>query len=465
MKLTLEDILRETKGTFIFHKKKIKKIETVSTDTRTIRKNQLFISLTGQNYQGVLFCLDAYKKGCRLFVVQTKDYSKVSKELLTKKIVVILVKNTLDAYQSLARFYLKSFAGTKIAITGSAGKTMTKQLLGHFLNTKYKVFVSKKNENNQIGIPKNIFLIKKPSDFFIFEFGMNHRGEIKRLSWIVKPNITLITNILPAHLEFFKNLNEIAKAKSEIFKYQKKSGMAFLNQHSKELSIQKKYTISIKKTFFFDSTCLSVISSFGKKMHFFIQDRQTKNNYPCPIINPMTLSNLEAALRLAEVLSIPRQHALQSLKKFQMPKRRFTMVCKKPLVIDDAYNANPASIFKTIEGILTLFETVKKKNFHIVLGDVFELGVHMKACYLKMALQLSDLLKTKKPNIFFYFIGKEIKMCYDKLIWVDKQYFLNQASLISILCHKVKKDSIVLFKASNGMKFNQLIKEFLCFIT
>ena len=204
MNFTTENILKETKGTLVFHQKKIKKIEAVSTDTRTIRKNQLFISLTGPNYQGVLFCLEAYKKGCRLFIVAKKEYSKISKQLLTKNIVIILVKDSLEAYQSLARFYLQSFGGTKIALTGSAGKTITKQLLGHFLNTKYKVFVSKKNENNQIGVPKNIFLIKKPYDVFIFEFGMNQAGEIKRLSWIVKPDMTLITNILPAHLKFLK---------------------------------------------------------------------------------------------------------------------------------------------------------------------------------------------------------------------------------------------------------------------
>ena len=92
-----------------------------------------------------------------------------------------------------------------------------------------------------------------------------------------------------------------------------------------------------------------------------------------------------------------------------MPKRRFSIVCKKPFVIDDAYNANPTSMFKTIEGILTLFEAIKKKDFHFVLGDIFELGKHMKACYLEMALQLSHLLKTKNSTIFFYFIGKRNK--------------------------------------------------------
>ena len=514
--LTLDEIIKNTSSFLLIDKASSRKVDGVNIDSRIIKAGELFVAIRGDKYLAVDFVGQAWQKGVSHFLIDKKDvHNPHLKTLGDKPVSLIVANDVLSAYQDLSAFYLdkitKDRNAIRIAITGSVGKTTTKDLLAFLLKKNYLVFATDKNENNHIGVPKNIFQLK-PIDqtarlIYIFELGMNHTGEIDRLSAIVKPTISLITNVLPIHLANFKSTKRIAKAKCEIFKHQTEDGIAFLNQKSAHLDVQKKYSKHLKNVYIFSSEEIEVIgadNSSSTQMRAGLQDRRTHKIYPISMETALAFSvnvaNVSTALQVAEKLDVNREVALASLKGFIFPKRHLEIIkgfsvakaLKKkastqdsldfPLVIDDAYNANDASIIGLVSAALRFAKLIQKNkhdehsleplHVHFVLGDIFELGRHTNKIHRQLAKSLNTLLNEQQDNFTItkvicavYCIGKSMKICYDNLFFKKKFYFTEAERTLVLTTLKQQVNaypkSMIAFKASHGMHFDKLIDDFL----
>ena len=475
----IETILKKTANFKKFLKAEIQKkllqkilhsspeINFISTDSRdNLDYKSLFITLQGENFDGSDFVENAYQKGCRNFICSDDKEQKIKKKLQKKinNCNIFFVKNPLLSYGDLAKDYLKKWQGQKIAITGSAGKTSTKFYLTHLLCSQVKVFAGDKNYNNAVGIPKCIFQIDQNYDFYIFEMGMNHSNEISYLSQIVQPDITIITTILTAHIGYFKNEEEIAKAKAEIFEGQNSKGVTFLPEKNKHLPLLKKKAQHLK-IYFFDESKFEIAFSlnnfnFETEIQFSLAKKKIKIAYPN--FDPFILTNLSIAIAVFEFLAksffdcdlIALQNSLQNISHVE---RRCSEITFNPKIIDDSYNANFDSMILVV---LKLLEIVDEKLF-IVLGDILELGEKSKFYHLQIAEKLNSFLqkKNKKQNQYFCFYGDHMKNCYEKLNTSHKKYFQTKKELFLFLQENFNKNTIFFFKASNGMGFGEVIKK------
>lgn len=497
---TLKEIaenLKKLKKKQLSRKNSFEEINFISTDSRdSLDSQSLFICLKGEKFDGSDFVLHAFEKGCRNFIVNfdeqqkvlqifKKKYQEKNQQQNQKKISQInffFVEDSLISYGDLAKNYLKKWQGTKIAITGSAGKTSTKFYLTYFLKSQTNVFTSEKNYNNAIGIPKCIFQIDKNYPFYIFEMGMNHSNEISYLSKIVEPEITLITTVLAAHIGYFKNEQEIAKAKAEIFDGQNSCGVAFLPKKNKHLNFLISKTSHLKKVYLFDQQDFEMSISlkdfiFETKVIFDLKS-DTKNNLEKSIkkfeiifqkFDPFTVANLAPALAVFSFLqnSLPNFNSdvfQKSLKNIPDIQRRCSEINFNPKIIDDSYNANFDSLVFVVKELL---KTVKN-NVFIILGDVLELGEKSQYYHTQMAKEFNLVFEKNKNdnknekqkyNSHFCFYGRNMLYCYQNLGYDKKEYFETKEELCSFLQENFSKDTIFFFKASNGMGFVETIEK------
>ncbi|HKL12857.1 MAG TPA: UDP-N-acetylmuramoyl-tripeptide--D-alanyl-D-alanine ligase, partial [Halanaerobiales bacterium] len=230
-KYKVKDILKATKGKLI--KGDLNQVlKGVSTDTRKLENEDIFIALQGENFDAHNFIDDQLAKEVKAIIVQ--------KEINVDCENIILVENTTKALQDMAKYHRDNFKNVKvIGITGSSGKTSTKDILYELLNIKYKVKKNEGNLNNHIGVPLTLFRLTGKEDFFIVEMGMSQKGEISRLAEIADPQLAIITNIGRAHIEFFNSVEDIAKAKGELIEALDKDDIAVLNYDNEYTSILK----------------------------------------------------------------------------------------------------------------------------------------------------------------------------------------------------------------------------------
>ncbi|MGA2142718.1 MAG: Mur ligase family protein, partial [Brevinematales bacterium] len=213
-------------------------VEGFSIDSREITPNQCFVAINGENYNGHNFIRESNIKGVRFFIVQNDYKNKVKKYLHNS--YIIPVKDTVESLSMLAKSYKKHIFASSIGITGSSGKTTTRELISLLLSSKYNVHTSKKNYNNDIGLPLTILQAPPETHILVLEMGMNHRGELKKLSETAEPLLGLITNVGYAHIGMFGSLEKIAEAKAEIFSGIHRHGIALLNRDDGFLEYFKK---------------------------------------------------------------------------------------------------------------------------------------------------------------------------------------------------------------------------------
>lgn len=345
-------------------------VSGISIDSRTISEGQIFIAVRGQNFDGADYAEQAVKKGAILVILQ--DERKKSKE----NFPCIFVRDTCDALQKIASFNRSKFNGCVIAITGSNGKTITKEMLSEILSVRGKVTKTEGNKNNHIGVPLALLDINEETQFAVIEMGMNHVGEIKKLSEIVRPNIGVVLNASRAHIGFFSDLREIARAKSEIMSGIKEKGVLVLNAGDKNL--------------------LDACAVFeGRKILFGISDKadvKAENIHVDELLKPsfelvyggqkilvsLRMSSVEsvfnalAAASAVVSLGFKLSEVKEGLESTQTLKGRMDIrIIKEIIVIDDTYNANPDSVNAALNN-LQGFENKGRKIF--VLGEMFELG-------------------------------------------------------------------------------------------
>ena len=353
------------------------RVSEVSIDSRTIKPRQLFIAIKGDNFDGHDFIREVIKKGANavIFSKRIKNFPRGISTELINEVGFIAVENTRLALSRLASFHRDKFNIPVIAITGSNGKTTTKEMLSWVLSSRAKVLKSPATENNLIGVSLALLKLNNSFDFAVLELGSNHFGEIANLTSIVKPTVGIITNVGSSHLKYLINKKGVFKEKKSLLKGLKGPGIRVLNRDDSYLrriatskhSLNITYGINNKSDFM-----ASEIKFTSQRQWEFILN-SVKQNRVC--LNTIGYANIYNALAVISVARLfARDYALirKRLSNFVFPKRRLRLVKINGIsFIDDTYNANPASLSEAID-VLAKAPIVGRRIF--VMGDMLELG-------------------------------------------------------------------------------------------
>ena len=365
------------------------KTKGVVTDTRLSVKNCFYIALKGINFDGNNFAKEAIEKGAFYALVNKKSIAKDNDRF-------IYVDDTLQTLQKLANYH-RSIIDTKIiAITGSNGKTTTKELLSEILSKEFKIFATKGNLNNHIGVPLSLLSINRECEYAIIELGANHLGEINHLCKIAKPDFGLITNFGYAHIEGFGSFDGVVKGKSELYNYLiEKKGRLFINLDD---AIQKKW-LKYRPISTYGQTSkadfkIEKINNKGKgttiKIENLIIESQLFGDY--------NFSNIGASVAISRFLGVSNQKIKKALELYKPINKRSQVINKKNnKILLDAYNANPSSMIASINSFLKN----NPKNSIAVLGDMLELGSYEKEGHVKIIKLLES-----SPFEEIFFVGK-----------------------------------------------------------
>ncbi|MCC6549794.1 MAG: UDP-N-acetylmuramoyl-tripeptide--D-alanyl-D-alanine ligase [Ignavibacteriaceae bacterium] len=428
-------------------------IDVVSIDTRTLATGSLYIALRGEKHDGHSFIADALRSGAKYIVVDEK-FDLASVEQAAAHFIV--TNDTTRFLGSLARIRRNKLHATVIGITGSNGKTTTKDILSTLLSTKFKTVSTRANDNNHIGVPLTIFRCDAETQMLVLELGTNHFGEIEYTASIAQPDLALITVIGDSHLEYLKNRKGVLKEKEAIFKYAAaRGGKVFINLDDTLLrGLIKKY----KNAITFSTTNRAVYTGKlikpGKGIisQAKITVGKLRETFNMPLLGEHSLGNIVAAAALAHKSGLPESYIAKGIKKIKAPHSRLELIQSgNNVIIDDTYNANPNSMEAALR-ILSSINTEKKKI--AVLGDMFELGSQS----VKLHKGLAPLIK--KLNIDeVLLIGENMKHLFTSLNDKKKTvvYFENGEMLSAYLKSISSEQVLFLFKGSRGMKMEQYI--------
>ena len=414
----------------------------VSIDSRKIQKGDIFIALKGGQYDGHNFIDDCISKGASFVINEECEGDNIIK-----------VKSSKAIIRNMAILYRESMKCKVIGITGSNGKTTTKEMLFHILSPEYNISYTKGNFNSTIGMPISIFSISSSDEIFLAEMGTNQKGEIQYLCEIAQPDFGIITNIAEAHIENFDSLDEIYKEKSNLFKSVSKEGLIFVNMDDIFLS--------------------SSISSFNSKKikygfsgnyHYSAKVDKDKNNnliinntsINMPYLNNNIAKNILCSFTVASELGVKPHVFQKKINSFHTPNGRGNIIYKDDYtIINDTYNSNYSS---TVAGIESLESLSNPKNRKIViLGDMLELGDDSKIFHISI---LDHLIKNNIKDVFLY--GELMNHLYESSKNQNSDinifYFENQDELIKSVNTYILKNDIIYIKGSRGMKMENIIK-------
>lgn len=416
--------------------------EGITTDTRKAGPNQIFLALNGDHFDGNQYAKRAIEKGCSYAIVD--DKSKVLSEKY------ILVDDSLKCLQRLALIHRRTFNIPIIAITGSNGKTTTKELIAAILQNKYKIHYTKGNLNNHIGVPLTILAMRE-ADLAVIEMGANHPGEIAALCEIAEPNYGIITNIGKAHLEGFGSFEGVINTKSELYRYiGKNKGKIFINGENPILSRLAKESELESISYYSGKNlqCDGFVMESELTMKLAISFAQGKKwTTETFLTGKYNLENILAAAAIGKYFEVEEKHIIESISAYIPDNNRsqiFKTVNNKLLL--DAYNANPTSMKEA----LVNFADFNLENKMLILGDMLELGKYSNAEHHN-TLNLIKELKFK--NVFI--VGPEFK------VWENEfnfNFFQNTDQIIEHFKTYKVYDNYILLKASRGIHLERLIE-------
>lgn len=406
----------------------------VSIDSREITDGCLFFALKGENFDGNEYAAQALEKGASFAIVDNPE--------VVVNDQYILVEDSLECLQDLARTHRKSFSFPVLALTGSNGKTTTKELLKCVLSTQYRTFATEGNLNNHIGVPLSILSIdEREIEFSILEMGANHVGEIALLCSIAQPTHGLITNIGKAHLEGFGNLEGVIKAKGELYDYlSKKKGVVFVNAQNDTLMEMVSKRRAFGEIIFYNSENqenIPVLMGQSPFLIYTIGDVTVSTK----LVGEYNFNNILTALRVAEYFGVDPDKMHAAISNYVPNNNRSQVIVKNSnTILLDAYNANPSSMAAALEN----FAKMEAENKMVILADMLELG---SASYAEHEL-LGKIVASGNFNTVILY-GKEIVPALKSL--PRAYYFPDKFSLHNWIMDHPQTNTLVLIKGSRGM--------------
>lgn len=415
---------------------------TICTDTRSITKDCLFFALKGENFDANSFATQALANGAAYAIIDNPEYLKNDR--------CILVPDVLSALQDLARYHRSTLNIPVIGLTGSNGKTTTKELVNAVLSEKYKTFATKGNLNNHIGVPLSLLSIDANVEIAVIEMGANHQKEIEFLCSIAQPTHGLITNIGMAHLDGFGGFEGVKKGKAELYAYLKNNhGTAFINRDNHYL-LEMAAATSLNKVIYYGTAPGNQVSGTLLKTDPFLELSWTGQTGSHQTLTNLTGSynfeNILAAICLGEFFELQASQINDGLSGYQPRNNRSQLTrTEKNTVICDFYNANPSSMTAALANINALTSNHKVA----IIGDMFELG---KESPEQHRLIISEAEKTNVETLVF--IGKDF---YEAKGQHRGYFFQTPSEAQNFLEKTALTDCLILLKGSRGMALERLL--------
>lgn len=451
LKATLETIAKIVGGNLVTTSMKDVIVEGVSTDTRDIKLHNLFIPLVGAKYDGHTFAFDAIKKGA---IATLWDKNHPTPYLDAG---IIVVDDTLKAYQKLANSYLKATKSKVIGITGSNGKTGTKDILASILEENFRVHKTAKNLNNEIGVPKTIMEMDLDDEAIVLEMGMERFGEISVLTNIANPDIAVITNIGDSHLLELGTKENIARAKFEILEGLKPDGIFIFNNDDDILrKVIREYSIPqrvIKIGTREDSdVIIRPIRSDESGSSFSIGEYA----YSIPFIGKHQIYNVSVAITIAGLLGMDYASIVKGLSKVKLTGMRMELMHLPSFdVLNDCYKSNPQSLMSCIETVYTM---KGYKNKILILSDMLELGENEE----KLHFNVGEKIDRDRIDYVICVgdLAKEIYNGANRNFNVKNLfYFETKGEVIEKVREIISEDTLIMVKGSRGMKLEEIIEK------
>ncbi len=456
--MTLENIEKACGGRYIgTEAEKKTEVLGVVIDSRQVESGYLFVAIPGEKVDGHKFIPDVFAKGAAAVLSE--------QQLEDPAGPYILVESTTKALRDLAEYYRKSLDIKVVGITGSVGKTSTKEMIASVLSEKYKVLKTEGNYNNEIGLPLTIFKIRAEHEVAVLEMGISEFGEMHRLATMANPDICVITNIGLCHLENLKTRDGILKAKTESFAHLKKDGIAILNGDDDKLSTirqvgdkepvfygmeeKMEYREDAKKSVY--ATGVENLGLYGMQAR--IHTPEGERDVRIPIPGEHNVYNALAATAVGLSLGLSLDQISSGILKAKTIGGRTNLLNTGSMtVIDDCYNANPVSMKASID----VLATAEGRKI-AVLGDMGELGENEK----KLHYEVGEYLAKKEIDVLFCAgeLSEEIaKAAQKESKTCEVYYFKTRDALLEQLLPFLKKGDTVLVKASHFMEYPKIVK-------
>jgi len=411
----------------------------VSTDSRTVGKGQIFFALWGDNYNGNKFASEALARGALCAVIDDPIYETEN---------TILVDDCLFELQALASHCRKEMNVPVLAITGTNGKTTTKELLAVILSKKFRIHYTKGNLNNHIGVPLTILSAPADTEMLIIEMGASHLGEIRTLCHIAKPEYGIITNIGTAHIEGFGSVDGVAKAKTELYEHLRRvNGIALYNDKDPLLT-EKIFRIINRAVPFSDPTGINLLVDIvpsDLNLKLIVTYLHNIYNISTNLFGSYNLENVRAAIATGLFLGVDIKDIVEAVENYQPANNRSQVkTTKYNTLICDSYNANPTSMQLALDS----FSAIKADHKMVILGDMLELGEKSEEEHLKVLKLLQSQTAEKVILVGPVFHKISAKSGFNS--------FENVNNLTEFLKKEPLRGNLILIKGSRGIRLEKI---------
>jgi len=407
------------------------------TDTRSIQKNDMFFALKGPNFNGNSYAVLALQKGASYAVIDEKDY--LNPEIPQ----ILLVEDSLKTLQELARYHRQKLGLKIISLTGSNGKTTTKELINAVLSQKYTTVATKGNLNNHIGVPLTLLSMNEQTEIGVVEMGANHLKEIEFLCKIAQPDYGYITNFGKAHLEGFGSIEGVIKGKSELYEYLiNNDKTVFINADDQ---IQVKILKNHNKKFSYGTNTTANQQIELLNTHPFVSVKTDSTEIETQLVGVYNFHNIAAAISIGKYFNVPLEKIKQAIKNY-VPDNNRSQIIKRgnKEIILDAYNANPSSMKAALDN----FSVISDKSKAVILGDMFEVGITAAQEHQDIA---NYALKKEFKEIFL--IGEN----FNKVDANNTKKFKSYEDFKNYLTTTDLKVKYILIKGSRGMALERIL--------
>ncbi len=444
-RFNVNDVLKATGGKLICGEPDFE-ISEITTDSRKAGVNMLFIPIAGENNDGHDFIRDAFANGAGA-VITHKDIPAYDGKSIVK------VKDTRIALGDIARYYKEKYNLPTVAVTGSVGKTTTKDMIAAVLAMKYNTLKTQGNFNNDIGLPLTVFRLEEKHQMAVLEMGMSHMGEINYLASIAKPDSAVITNIGMSHIENLGSQENIYRSKMQVCDYFTKDNLLVVNGDDKFLARGtdkcKVITCGIKnKECDLTAENIQNLGIDGTKFSIFVDGRNYEIYIKIPGVH--NVYNALAAIAIGRHYGVPMEDIAEGIREFSLTNMRMEIKNFKDIVvIDDCYNASPDSI----RAALKVLSEIRAERKIAVLGDVLEMGGFAEKEMYELGTEISDIDVLVTVGDTAKFIAKGAELAGNEQIYS----FKTVPEAIEFLDGFVLKGDNILVKASRGMHFEQIV--------